>query len=116
MFYRLILAAMCMTLTSTAFAHGTGQHVLGTVVAIDAKRENGTSMAVDQKVFADSKHGPLACVDCHKDLATLQEFPHPEKLAKVWVITVDCRANDYSRGVAGPGEVKYSGMLIRKTL
>jgi hypothetical protein len=40
-------------------------------------------MAVDQKVFADSKHGPLACVDCHKDLATLQEFPHPEKLAKV---------------------------------
>ena len=49
----------------------------------DAKRESGTSIAVDQKVFADSKHGPLNCVDCHKDLATLQEYPHPEKLAKV---------------------------------
>lgn len=37
MWYRLVLAALCMTMASTAFAHGTGQHVLGTVVAIDAK-------------------------------------------------------------------------------
>jgi len=36
MFHRLVLIAFCLTLTSTAFAHGTGQHVLGTVVAIDA--------------------------------------------------------------------------------
>jgi nitrate/TMAO reductase-like tetraheme cytochrome c subunit len=49
----------------------------------DAKRENGTSIGLDAKVFADSKHGPLDCVDCHKDLATLTEFPHPDKLAKV---------------------------------
>ncbi len=49
----------------------------------DVKRENGTSIAVDDKVFAASKHGPLDCVDCHKDLAKVQEFPHPEKLAKV---------------------------------
>lgn len=49
----------------------------------DAKRENGSSIAVDQTVFTNSKHGPLACVDCHKDLSTLQEFPHPEKLAGV---------------------------------
>jgi len=49
----------------------------------DAKRENGASIAVDQKVFAASKHGPLECVDCHKDLAAQQEFPHPETLAKV---------------------------------
>jgi len=49
----------------------------------DVKRENGTSVAVDEKVFAASMHGPVACVDCHKDLAALQEFPHPEKLAKV---------------------------------
>jgi nitrate/TMAO reductase-like tetraheme cytochrome c subunit len=49
----------------------------------DARRENGTSIGLDDKVFAASTHGPLACVDCHKDLATLQEFPHPEKLAKV---------------------------------
>ena len=37
MFHRLVLIALSVTLTSTAFAHGTGQHVLGTVVAIDAK-------------------------------------------------------------------------------
>jgi len=49
----------------------------------DAKRESGTSIAVDDKVFAASKHGPLECVDCHKDLAKVQDFPHPEKLAKV---------------------------------
>jgi hypothetical protein len=35
------------------------------------------------KPFADSVHAPAACVDCHQDLATLQEFPHPEKLARV---------------------------------
>jgi nitrate/TMAO reductase-like tetraheme cytochrome c subunit len=49
----------------------------------DAKRASGTSIAVDQKIFAGSAHGPLDCVDCHKDLATLQEFPHPDTLAKV---------------------------------
>jgi nitrate/TMAO reductase-like tetraheme cytochrome c subunit len=49
----------------------------------DAKRENGASIAVDGKVFEASKHGPLACVDCHKDLATVTDFPHPDKLARV---------------------------------
>jgi nitrate/TMAO reductase-like tetraheme cytochrome c subunit len=49
----------------------------------DTKRANGTSLAVNPTTFEHSKHGPLACVDCHKDLATLQEFPHAEKLAKV---------------------------------
>lgn len=49
----------------------------------DAKRESGTSIAVDAAVFSASKHAPLECVDCHKDLATLQEFPHPDKLARV---------------------------------
>jgi nitrate/TMAO reductase-like tetraheme cytochrome c subunit len=48
-----------------------------------AQRENGASIAVDPQVFERSSHGPLACVDCHQDLATLQEFPHPETLAKV---------------------------------
>mgnify|MGYP003346153474 CR=1 FL=1 len=32
------------------------------------------SIAVDAKVFEASKHGPLACVDCHKDLATVSDF------------------------------------------
>jgi nitrate/TMAO reductase-like tetraheme cytochrome c subunit len=53
----------------------------------DVKRENGTSIAVDQQVFAQSKHGALDCVDCHKDLATTQDFPHPEKLATVGCAT-----------------------------
>jgi hypothetical protein len=51
MLYRFVLAALCMTLASTAFAHGTGQHVLGTVVAIDAKHlevktQKGTTVEV----------------------------------------------------------------------
>jgi len=49
----------------------------------DVKRANGTSLAVDRSVFEHSTHGPLACVDCHRDLATTQDFPHAEKLAKV---------------------------------
>jgi hypothetical protein len=51
MFYRLVMAALCLTLSSTAFAHGTGLHVLGTVVAIDAKHlevktQKGTTVDV----------------------------------------------------------------------
>jgi nitrate/TMAO reductase-like tetraheme cytochrome c subunit len=49
----------------------------------DAKRANGTHVAVDLPTFAASKHGPIACVDCHADLATLAEFPHPDTLKKV---------------------------------
>ena len=51
MLYRLVLAALYMTFASAAFAHGTGQHVLGTVVAIDAKHlevktQKGTTVDV----------------------------------------------------------------------
>ena len=49
----------------------------------DAKRANGTSVAVDAPALAASTHGPMACVDCHADLATLVEFPHPDTLEKV---------------------------------
>ena len=41
----------------------------------DAKRANGTLVAVDAPAFASSKHGPMACVDRHADLETLTEFP-----------------------------------------
>jgi len=44
-------------------------------------RADGTSVAVNPKVFAASLHAPLACVDCHKDLEKLEEYPHPDKLA-----------------------------------
>src|SRR5512140_3137970 len=49
----------------------------------DAKRADNTSIYVDAKAFEASKHGPMNCVDCHADLATLKEFPHPDKLKKV---------------------------------
>lgn len=64
MLYRLVLAALCMALTSPAFGHGTGQHVLGTVVAIDAKHlevktQKGTTVEVQinkQTRFKEKDH------------------------------------------------------------
>lgn len=49
----------------------------------DVKRANGTSVAVDAAAVAASKHGPMACVDCHADLAPVTDFPHPDTLKKV---------------------------------
>jgi hypothetical protein len=51
MLYRLVLTACFLAFTFTALAHGTGQHVLGTVVAIDAKHleiktQKGTTVEV----------------------------------------------------------------------
>ena len=48
-----------------------------------AARANGTPVAVAAAAFEASKHGPLACVDCHADLAALAEYPHPDTLKKV---------------------------------
>ena len=46
-----VLAAVFLTAASTVLAHGTGQHVLGTVVAIDSKHlevktQKGTTVDV----------------------------------------------------------------------
>jgi 5-methylcytosine-specific restriction endonuclease McrA len=49
----------------------------------DAKRADGRTIALDAKRFEASTHGPMACVDCHADLAKLAEFPHADTLAKV---------------------------------
>ena len=49
----------------------------------DARRSNGTSVAVSADAFHTSVHGQFNCVDCHTDLATLTEFPHPDTLAPV---------------------------------
>ena len=46
------------------------------------KRDDGRSLAVDAKHFEGSRHGPMACVDCHADLAKA-ELPHEPKLARV---------------------------------
>jgi len=64
----------------------------------DLKREKtGTSVTVSKDAFLASVHGPLACVDCHADLAR-GELPHGEKLARVDCST--CHADqvqDYRR-------------------
>jgi hypothetical protein len=53
----------------------------------EVKRANGTSVAVDGPASLASKHGKIACVDCHADLATLTEFPHADTLKKVTCAT-----------------------------
>lgn len=49
----------------------------------DVKRSDGSSVTVAPNRFAESVHGPLSCVDCHADLSTTTDFPHPDKLAPV---------------------------------
>ena len=51
MFHSFVLAMLCVMLPTAALAHGTGQHVLGTVVAIDSKHlevktQKGTTIEV----------------------------------------------------------------------
>jgi hypothetical protein len=47
-----------------------------------AARADGSPVVVKPEIYEKSVHGSMgmACVDCHADLATLTEFPHPEKL------------------------------------
>jgi hypothetical protein len=53
----------------------------------ELKRGDGTSVATEPRTFEGTVHRPLACVQCHADLATLTEFPHPDKLAKATCVT-----------------------------
>jgi hypothetical protein len=48
-----------------------------------AARENGTPVVVKPAVLKASSHADIACVDCHADLGTTTDFPHPEKLNPV---------------------------------
>ena len=41
---------------------------------------SGKSISIDPAKHAASVHGTLGCNDCH---ATIKDFPHPNKLAKV---------------------------------
>jgi nitrate/TMAO reductase-like tetraheme cytochrome c subunit len=47
------------------------------------KRDDGRSIAVAAGAFEASTHGPLACVDCHADLAKNSDLPHASKLERV---------------------------------
>lgn len=82
-----------------------------------AKRANGTSIAFDegtQKAFGASKHGQMACVDCHQDLAALKEFPHPDTLAKVNCGTChDAAQEKFMRGVHA--RARQDGRMLAAT-
>jgi len=93
MWNRFVLTLAAVGLVSTAAAAGqapqaapkppANEDCLACHGDADAKRADGRTIAVDAKRFEGSTHGPMACVDCHADLAKLTEFPHPDTLAKV---------------------------------
>jgi nitrate/TMAO reductase-like tetraheme cytochrome c subunit len=63
-------------------------------------RSNGQPIVVPVEKFSQSVHGGFACVDCHADLATLTELPHPEDLAEVRCAAChDAAAAEYARGI-----------------
>ncbi len=68
---------------------------------------------MDGAAFGKSIHGPLACTDCHADLATA-ELPHAEKLAAVDCST--CHADAvaaYGKGVHA--EARHAGQNLAAT-
>ena len=85
-----VLLAACVCLLPS-IAAGAGQDVkppgnddcLACHNDPDAKRANGTPIFVADTMVAASAHAKKACVDCHSDLARLQEFPHADTLAAV---------------------------------
>jgi Cytochrome c7 and related cytochrome c len=67
-----------------------------------AKRDDGRSIGIDAKVFDASTHGPMACVDCHQDLAVVTEFPHASTLKPVSCASChDGPQAQYAAGVHG---------------
>ncbi len=80
----------------------------------DAKRASGTPIFVAAQAFAASIHGPLACVDCHQALATLTEFPHPDRLAPVNCAAChDAAQTKYTGGVHGVA--RHDGKTLAAT-
>lgn len=68
----------------------------------DARRADGSAIYVDRAAFEASMHGPMACVDCHQDLASVTELPHPDRLAEVDCSTChDAAQERYARGAHG---------------
>jgi formate dehydrogenase gamma subunit len=47
--------------------------------------DNGTvqSLTVTRDSLGLSRHADLSCVDCHRDMKDLKDFPHPERLKAV---------------------------------
>ena len=91
--FRLLLTVLALGLAvGGAAAQGLGQRspkppdnadCLACHGDADARRADGTHIAVDASGLAASKHRRMACVDCHADLAALTEFPHPDAMKRV---------------------------------
>jgi nitrate/TMAO reductase-like tetraheme cytochrome c subunit len=78
------------------------------------KRANTTSVAVNAKTLESSKHGSMTCVDCHEDLAKQQEYPHPEKLAKVSCAT--CHSDTQAKYASSVhARVRATGQTLAAT-
>ena len=83
----LTAGAVALVLTASVAAQSTDRppandDCLACHSAPSAARATGQPVVVLPESAA-SVHAPLACVDCHADLAKVTEFPHPEKLARV---------------------------------
>jgi nitrate/TMAO reductase-like tetraheme cytochrome c subunit len=76
---------------------------------------DGRSITVVGSVFADSIHGPMACTDCHADLAKA-ELPHAEKLARVDCATCHADAvTAYAKGVHAEARLAGNASAARCT-
>jgi nitrate/TMAO reductase-like tetraheme cytochrome c subunit len=82
----LVLALLCAAAPDAAAqapSPPTTEDCLACHDDASAARADGTPVAVPGATFGGSVHGGLACVDCHQDLASQAEWPHPETLANV---------------------------------
>jgi cytochrome b subunit of formate dehydrogenase len=63
------------------------------------KSDSGRSISIDPGKHAASVHGVLVCTDCH---ATIKDYPHPAKVAKVQCLTChEDEANHLSTSIHG---------------
>lgn len=95
-----IAAILCLgsiasrgTLAATAATPSINETCLACHGDKDAKRADGSSIAVEGAIFAQSVHGQmqLKCTDCHSDVSA-QKLPHPEKLKPV--ACANCHQNE----------------------
>lgn len=67
------------------------------------------SMMVDEKLYQQSIHAQLQCVDCHKDLTGFTDYPHSDELASVNCGVCHAKADqEYSQTMHG---LKFINMV-----
>ncbi|MFZ0391574.1 MAG: cytochrome b/b6 domain-containing protein [Calditrichia bacterium] len=66
------------------------------------RNEVEVSMYVDTEHFEQSIHSGMECVDCHQELAGVEEFPHAEQIAPVeCAVCHDDAAEEYAETMHG---------------